>query len=451
MINNEELLQDNISDNTKNNFQIPSIRYRVIRSDKEFDELEASWNLLCESTKSHVFQTFEWNRTWWKHFGSYGKLQIFVLYDNDSIVGIAPLFIDEYTLFGLKTYTILRMIGSGIRKTEDGVLLGTKAYSDYLQFLIQDEYETSFFQHLFYFLMHEVHFDTLLLEEIPEKSSTLAITNNAFSSFSYETNLINASIAHSVIPEDAWEAYLKKLTAKERNNVRRSLKRIRKGGKKMFRIEHLKLNDNFKATLNRFVELHQKQWNKRALPGTFGETCMHHFFLEIAEILNEKNQLLIYAALPEGTHGIEHYLAIDIIMVYSNRMYSQHRALDTSSPFYSKAPGKVLLTVMIQQAIQSQLIFDFLRGEEDYKQRLATSVNQNKTIEISSSSKFRKWYGRVVMTVHHIKKTYAIERARKQLILKNTRLISGWVRYLKFMLARLRKRFSTGLILLLSI
>jgi len=416
------------------------IKHRIINSEKEFDELKTDWNLLCERTDSGIFQIYEWNRTWWDFFGASGELQIFVLYDGETLVGIAPLFFDRTAIAGMKPYTCLRMIGSEISSTEDGPLLGFKPYSDYLQFLIEKDYIKSFYEHLTYFLKNEIYFDELLLDEVPEHSSTLSILNYDFSSNGYELRITNASKSYDVLPEDSWDDYLNNLTSKERNNIRRSQKSTRKGEKYLFRIEEFELTGDIKNKLKRFVELHQKQWNAKGVPGSFAESSMYGFFMDVSQKLYKNGHLKIKTIQADGKFGLEHCLAIDINLVYKNRIYGQHRAMDIESAYFSKSPGKALLTSTIKDAVQSHRAFDFLRGDEKYKQRLATNMNQNKTIQIRVSSSYRKSAGRILSLLHRIYKMMAVENVRLQVIKDQNESGFAITRYFRFLFERINRR-----------
>jgi CelD/BcsL family acetyltransferase involved in cellulose biosynthesis len=41
----------------------------TVTSEREFDALEPAWTALLDGHGSFVFQSFEWNRAWWRHFG----------------------------------------------------------------------------------------------------------------------------------------------------------------------------------------------------------------------------------------------------------------------------------------------------------------------------------------------------------------------------------------------
>jgi len=421
-----------------------SMRHRTITSEKEFNALESDWNLLCERTDSHVFQTYDWNRTWWNHFGAKGDLQIFALYDRDTLVGIAPLFFDRTNIIGMKPYSCLRMICSQISCTEDGVIPGFKSHSDYLQFLIDKDYVNSFFKHFLHFLMHEIYFDELILEEVPENSSTLAILDHDFSADGFEISVSNASSGYNVLPEDNWEEYLKTLKSDVRNKVRKCQKRIGNGGKKFFHVKKIEQSDDIKQTLNQFVELHEKQWNSKGMPSTFAETSMHRFFMDVSPKLHKNGYLKINTLQPEGTEGLEHCIAIDTILEYKDRMYGQHRAMDIKSTYIKKAPGKVLLTVAIKDAIKSNKLFDFLGGLERYKKRFANTVFQNKTIRLSVSSGHRKWLGKILSAIQCTQKRKAIECSRLQVVNNQNRSAIGIMRYICSVFKRIAKRFNNN-------
>lgn len=429
-----------VKPNPETRKKTPVNNHRIISTEEEFDELKTDWNLLCERTDSGVFQIFEWNRTWWDHFGASGELQIFVLYNDETVVGIAPLFLDRTAIAGMKPYTCLRMIGSEINTTEEGPLLGFKPYSDYLQFLIEKDYLKLFYEHLSHFLLDEVYFDELILDEIPENSSTLSILNYDFSSKGYEMSISNASGSFNVLPEDSWDDYMKNLTSKERNNVRRSQKSTQNGKDKLFHIEMFEFNGEIKKTLERFIELHQKQWNAKGVPGSFAETSMLTFFMDISQKLYKNGHLRIKTIQPDGKSGLEHCLAIDINLVYKDRIYGQHRALDIESPFFTKSPGKALLIATIEDAVQSQRTFDFLRGKEKYKERLATNMNQNKTVRIRVSSGYRKSAGQILSVLNRIYKIVAVESVRLKVIKDQNE--SGFTlnRYFRFLIERINKR-----------
>lgn len=416
-----------------------SLHTKVVATGIGFDELESSWNQIWELTDCYVFQTFDWNRSWWEHFGEFGELQIFVLYDGETLVGIAPLFYDSYSLLGWENHVSLRFIGSHIHKTAEGLLLGDKAYSDYLQFIIQEEYIQSFFHHLMKFLK-ESRFDDLVLEEIPEQSSTLNIQNLNLAAHGLMSQTTNASATPYIKPAASWETYLADLDVKQRYNTRRSLKNINDDEYRLFYLKKLSPDEDVEPGRNRFIKMHQQHWNNQGLPGTFAENCMLDFFKDITDKLHQKGKLRMYMLYHKENISLDQCLGIDIMIACRGRMYGLHRAVDSASPHYKKAPGKSLLVATILEAVKNRCTFDFLRGEESYKLRLASKVNQNKTIVITSVHAHQNVLTRFLFFMRKMKQSLILERRKKRIISRHNTYYSTGYGYLKFLLNRVNKR-----------
>ena len=418
-----------------------SLHVDIITTKSGFDQLEPCWNHLWEQTDCFIFQTFDWNRTWWDHFGEFGQLQIFALYDAEKLVGIAPLFYDSYSVLGWKTHLSLRLIGSRVYKTDEGPLLGDKAYSDYLQFIIHEEYTQTFLNYFVEYLKAS-QFDDLILEEVPERSSTLDIQNQNLAAHGFITRVSSASSTPYINPAENWEAYLETLDVKQRYNVRRSLKNIVDNKYRLFYLETLGCDENIEPRRNRFIRMHQQQWNNLGLPGTFAEKCMIGFFKDITDKVHKKGMLRIYTLYHKNDVNLEQCLGIDVMIACRSRMYGLHRAVDSGSPYYKKGPGKSLLVATIQEAIQTSCTFDFLRGVESYKLRLTSGVNENKTIVISCARRNKNPLTDIISFVRRIERLLIIERRKKRIIARQNTYYSTSTGYLKILFNRIKNRID---------
>ncbi len=66
---------------------------RIFTDERGFDDLKADWNtLLARSRSDTLFLTWEWQTTWWRCLGT-GDLWLLAWYDQEQIVGIAPLYL----------------------------------------------------------------------------------------------------------------------------------------------------------------------------------------------------------------------------------------------------------------------------------------------------------------------------------------------------------------------
>lgn len=68
-----------------------------ITTDDGFDLLQEGWNQLVRRLDvPSPFQSWEWCRTWWTHFGTRHSLRILVFRDAGEVIGIAPLHQRRY-------------------------------------------------------------------------------------------------------------------------------------------------------------------------------------------------------------------------------------------------------------------------------------------------------------------------------------------------------------------
>ncbi len=419
-----------------------AIHYELVTTEAEFDQLKKPWNRLAIDNNLHVFQTFEWNRIWWKHFGSGGQLRIFVLYNNTSVTAIAPLFLDHFYLMGKPVYSTLRMIGSWTFRTSNGALLGKKAYSDYLQFLIAPGYESAFYSGLMAYLRDESSADELRIDEMPESEVCYQHLMAFLERSEYRFIQEDDSSSPVMLPENDWETYLKSRKPKERNNIRRHLKKGIRGDKQRFQLQSLKQNESAEPAIQNFIELHQQQWIDRGMPGTFAEQTMYDFFTEISTHLHRKGWIEIHWAKPLRQRPGNVPIAYNIILSFRNKKYLYQRAMDTRSDQYKQAPGNALLMVNLQQAIKAQYIFDFLRDEHEYKIRLSHRVFQNKRIHIHNDTPLRVTRQYLAHNMAILTRRIHLERIRRKHIMKQSGFPKNILLYIRHLQGRLKSTKS---------
>ncbi|MBI4534999.1 MAG: hypothetical protein HY708_01885, partial [Ignavibacteriae bacterium] len=97
---------------------------RIITSNAEFDALEGEWNRLIENADITIYQTFEWLRSWWEYHQtpSY-RLHILLFTAEKRTIAIAPLFIEEIGISGVRFAARLRFIGAGLSDYVDIIIL----------------------------------------------------------------------------------------------------------------------------------------------------------------------------------------------------------------------------------------------------------------------------------------------------------------------------------------
>src|SRR5713226_4859505 len=74
--------------------------------------LRDKWQpLLNQSRPNHVFMTWEWLFTWWKHFGRGQELFVLAVEDKGEVIGILPLMLSVHNDEYARKIRYLRFIG----------------------------------------------------------------------------------------------------------------------------------------------------------------------------------------------------------------------------------------------------------------------------------------------------------------------------------------------------
>ena len=85
----------------------------VVTSDAEFAALAAEPGRRCRAGArvTSVFETFDWQYLWWRHYGAGRPLRLLLARSAGALVGILPLFIDTVTI--ASPVRLLRLVGTG--------------------------------------------------------------------------------------------------------------------------------------------------------------------------------------------------------------------------------------------------------------------------------------------------------------------------------------------------
>lgn len=424
------------------NIEEEQAKIKIITNIDDFDSLEQEWKELAWKSDTLIFQTFEWNRIWWNHFGADKILHIVAVYSGNKLIGIAPLFEDDVTFLGRKVYCCLRFLGSYVSQPKGEPLIGGIPYSDYLDYIIHPGYDKLFYKQILQHFKGVISdFDEILLDEVSEESTIhntmipLLISSN--NGLSYKVDQASSSPVIQLDP--TWKEYLKSMNAKDRYNARRYYNRSRRGKKKVFNIEKLKHADELPGMQSDFIRLHQQQWNNRGFAGTFSEQRMRDFFIEISKSFYERDWIEFNMAVP--AEGDKKYVAVDVIITYKNRIYLLHRGMGEEPLYRKKGPGNVLLYARLNEAINDGVhVFDMLRGSEEFKLKMATKINQNKKVIVCSDSPTRKLQtglvNKTMTMIHHVR----TEKSHIKHHFNEKPLFKGLTEYIQFLQRRIKHK-----------
>lgn len=315
-----------------------------------FEKLKLEWNpLVHKSVTDSFFLTWEWQSAWWQTLGS-GKACIIAFREDDgSLVGIAPMFWEDAEGGGVA----LSPIGCSVSDYLDVIALKgceEQVYSSLLDMLTRSDFP---------------HWDVTDFCNLP----TASPLNTRFKSLAESRGMKTdwrVQTVSPIIPLPAtWDEYLATLDKKQRHEIRRKLRRIEEVPTRWYVIDRA---EDIDAAVADFVALHRKSSPDK---GVFMNEGMAKFFLEFCRRVFPTGALQLSFFEVEGVRA-----ASMLNFVYNNHVLVYNSGYDPEK-YGHFSPGIILNALSIQDAINAHRdVFDFLRGDEEYKYRFgATNTN----------------------------------------------------------------------------
>ena len=315
---------------------------------EKFDQLRDEWNsLLQRSASDTVFMTCEWQQMWWEHFSPKGDdlLSLITARDVDEeLVGLWPLYNETPGRMPRR----LRIIGS-------------PRGSDYLDLMALRGQERAVHEGILDFLAQRDDWESIEVTNIRAGSPTLEVLAPLAEERGLEIQIEPLTVCPGLALPESWEVYLGQLSRKQRHEIRRKLRRAEQGREQ---VEWYLSDDpqTLAQDMKVYFELFQKSSRVKE---EYLDDQRQEFFQDMAAVMLKVGWLYL-AFLTVNGEKMASMFCFDYgraISVY-NSGYDPQRYRHLSS-------GIVLLCHCIQDAIARRYpLFDFLRGDEEYKYRL---------------------------------------------------------------------------------
>ena len=295
------------------------------------------WNGLLDRSKfPSVFLTWQWQRHWAQTFAREHRLHLLSVTDDDgSLVGLLPLYEQETTRLRL---------------------LGGVDVSDYLDIIAAAGREEEVWQAL---LQHRkgqpVEWDLHAIRAASPTTSLVAALAPAYGL--HATTTVEERCPVLSLPE-TWDEYLAALSGKDRHELRRKMRKLeRELPGTVVRSHHE--HEGWDEALSVFLRLHRLSKVGKA---RFMDEQMERFFRDATRALAGAGWARLWFLDHEGS-AVAGFLCLE----YAGTVGLYNSGFD---PVHARlAPGIVLLAHVIKDAIDRRIpIFDFLRGEEPYKE-----------------------------------------------------------------------------------
>ncbi len=304
---------------------------------ESFDSLASCWTDPSQCLGwSSIFVLPAWLKTWWQEFGSGAELHLTSIRQGGEIIGIAPLLVRE----------------------GKASIIGSADVCDYLDFVVAPGMERDFFSVLLDDLRQK-GIGQLDLRALRPDSTVLTNLVGIAQNRGYEVLCQPEDVSLELDLPSTWEEYLATLTAKQRHEVRRKLRRLSEAGK----IDYYFVEDS--AAVHDAMDTFLKMFSdSRTDKATFLTAPMESFFRSLADTMAEARLLRL---------GILELDRLPTAMImcfdYNDCVYLYNSGYDSQYNYLSV--GVLCKVLCIKESIQEgKKRFDFLKGDEAYKYHL---------------------------------------------------------------------------------
>lgn len=362
---------------------VPSEKVHIVTDENALGSLASEWDALVSRSSGTIFQTFDWQYLWWKHFASKPQHHLLVVLfrENGRLIGIAPLFLQSYTIMGFRIFRQLKLLGSGLRSEKSPVLsLERDGPADYLDVIAERGSEQKVATSLSSFLKNNGYlWDEIEFQNLPEDGILLNYVLPRLSAFDLEIFKKETDVCPKVLLPDSLDKYLSSLRIKVRRNLRHSYRAYFENPE--YDVGDFGQKGNVDGALQSLSMLHQKRWNAIGYPGLFSDYRFESLQRDLVKALGKKGKVWIKVLRHQGKPiaarlGFKHN---GQVCDYLSGFELTRRS---GSPNYSGA-GMALILSVVKESIESKCgVFDLARGDEAYKSDLTSTVTRNYRVSV---------------------------------------------------------------------
>ena len=323
---------------------------RVLRDHSDLECIVPEWHRLFDICDATVFQSPDWLLPWIEVF-SPGDLIVVEVRDVDRLVGLAPLLI-----YPRGHERILAFAGGGV--------------SDYLDILAEPKTRDAVIDLIFRAVNSAPDWATLDLTDLPGGSATLQVSG--FRQYAQEHDCCSVL----ELPSSKQEL-LQVFSNRQRANLRNSRSRLQRVGGGRVEIASPETLPDFLSDLFR---LHTIRWSVAGESGVLSDESTRQFHRVSAPRLLAAGLLRVYRLRIETNT-----VAVIYALTQRDTLYCYLQGFDPAFSFFS--PGTYLMFSVLEDAVERGMRrFDFLRGQEAYKQHWRPRAEATYRVEMPRSA-----------------------------------------------------------------
>lgn len=321
-----------------------------IKIHETFESATDIWNTILSRIPKHsIFQTIEWQKTWFSIFNKHNDLNILEISNNSEVIGIAPF-----------------MLNQDKRLT----LIGSKDVYDYQDFLVVPNNESEFFNEIGEYFK-KMNYTSIEINSLPENSTTIHFMETLAGSNHWDFEKSSEDVCPLLeLPQD-WESYFAILKKKDRHELRRKFRRL--DDQTDHSIQQLTRSEDIANSMDDFFSLMSKSGHHKA---DFLTPIMKVYFEKLCVELSKENWTRLYF-MEIDNKKVSACIAFD----YNNIRYLYNSGFDPD--YQHLSCGLLLNATSLKDSIEYKFDrFDFLRGDESYKYHLGAQDTTIYTIKL---------------------------------------------------------------------
>lgn len=321
--------------------------------------LQREWNeLAARANNTTVFSTWEWQTTWWKHYGGDKEARIIVVREGAHVVGIMPLYARRIAWPPLVTASELRFIGTGGDTSPDylGPVIDPACEAPVAALLADQLVAT------------RSRWDVLRLTDL-RPGVFLDVLVERLRAAGAHAEVSPRSTIQIVRLPSSWNEYLAKMPGDRRRrigNLRRNVLN-KLGGRFLSELTR----EQLPQAIEDLITLHRKRWDsKGADSSAFRTDAYVSFHREVITHCHENGWVHLYRIEVPGRT-----VAVFYCYHYKGEVLFFQTGFDPELEHFRL--GQVLMAFSIESAIGAGAsVFDMLKGEHAYKQSWSNEVRQ---------------------------------------------------------------------------
>lgn len=343
-----------------------ALTLEVVDDDAGLVELRPAWDELAAADPDpNVFLTWPWTHTWWEHFGAGrpgSRLHVAVVRDGHRVVAIAPLHLARVGVGPLRATVVQRIAHDA--GDYGGVLLAPGADAavgvlvDHLGALLHGGATVVVLSRL----PGDARCTTLLGEELVRRAATI--------------EPVVTELGGTCLYVDVRGGYPLAKKAKK-HKIRQRLRRLEEQHGEVAFVRHT--GPTLEEGIRRFVALHDRRWAELDEPmqGLMADDAGRAFLLDALRALDATGRLVLLS-LEAGGEPV----AVELDLVQGRRQFLFKGAFDPRFAAYS--PGQLLHHKVFEDGLAAGIeVFDFCRGDAQYKRRWADQERHLSTVVLS--------------------------------------------------------------------